>query len=89
MVDNIVEYGYKKEKHNYIDVNLKVTDDTLLLRIRDDGVPFDPTKYEFDESENYSTSGIKLIMGLTDKISYMRVLNLNNTVFEIKFNKGA
>ena len=85
MVANIITYGYKKKSHNYIDVNLKIIDDTLMLRIRDDGVPFDPTKYEFDENENYSTSGIKLIKSLTDKITYMRMLNLNNTVFEIKF----
>ena len=85
MVDNIITYGYKKKSHNYIDVNLKLFKDNLLLRIRDDGVPFDPTKYEFDDSEKYSTSGIKLIKNLTDKISYMRILNLNNTVFEIKF----
>ena len=44
-----------------------------------------PTKQEFDEKEEYSTSGLKLIKNLTDKISYMRILNLNNTVFEIKY----
>ena len=85
MVDNIIVYGYKKERHSFIDVNLKIIDDTLILRIRDDGVPFDPTKYEFDDNEEYSTSGIKLIKNLTDKFTYMRILNLNNTVFEIKF----
>ena len=83
MVDNIISHGYKKQNHNYIDINLKLYNDMLLLRIRDDGLPFDPTKYEFDDSEEYSTSGIKLIKNLTDKISYMRILNLNNTVFEI------
>lgn len=85
MVDNIISYGYKKNSHNYIDVNLKLYENTMLLRIRDDGVPFDPTKQEFDEKEEYSTSGLKLIKNLTDKISYMRILNLNNTVFEIKY----
>ena len=84
MVDNIITYGYKKKSHNYIDVNLKLIEDTLLLRIRDDGVPFDPTKVEDNDEEEFSTSGIKLIKNLTDKISYMRILNLNNTVFEIK-----
>ena len=88
MVDNIIVYGYKKNSHNYIDVNMKLIDDTLLLRIRDDGVPFDPTKYEFDENEDFSTSGIKLIKSLTDKVSYMRILNLNNTVFEIKIKNS-
>ena len=88
LVANIVTYGYKKGSRNYIDVNLKINEDTLILRIRDDGVPFDPTKYEFDEGEDYSTSGIKLIENLSDKMSYMRILNLNNTTFEIKI-KGA
>ena len=83
IVSNIVTYGYKKEKHNYIDVCLKINKDSLLLRIRDDGSPFDPTKYEFDNDENYATIGIKLIKELTDKMTYMRVLNLNNTIFEV------
>ena len=83
MVNNIASYGYKKEKRSYIDISLKISNDILLLRIRDDGMPFDPTKYEFDEDGDYSTSGIKMIKELVDKMTYMRVLSLNNTVFEI------
>lgn len=83
MVYNIVSYGYKKGRQNFIDVSLKINQDKMLLRIRDDGLPFDPTKYEFDNDENYSTSGIQLISKLVDKMTYMRVLSLNNTVFEI------
>ena len=88
MVANIITYGYKDGKTNYIDVNLKISEQTLILRIRDDGKPFDPTKYEFDNSEEYSTSGIKLMESVTDKMTYMRILNLNNTTFEIKFLGG-
>ena len=87
IVENIVSYGYKKTSHNYIDVSLKISKDMLLLRIRDDGLPFDPTKYEFDNNENYSTSGIQLISKLVDKMTYMRVLSLNNTIFEIKMKE--
>ena len=83
MVDNIISHGYKKQNHNYIDINLKLYNDMLLLRIRDDGVPFDPTKYEFDNAEDFATSGIQLISKLVNKMSYMRVLSLNNTIFEI------
>ena len=83
IVGNIITYGYKHKHKNYIDISLKKINDVLLLRIRDDGMPFDPTKYEFDNDENYSTSGIQLISKLTDKMSYMRVLSLNNTIFEI------
>ena len=55
----------------------------MILRIRDDGLPFDPTKYEADEGIEYNTSGINMINKLTNKVSYMRVLNLNNTVIEM------
>ena len=83
IVNNIVTYGYKHVSHRYIDINLKIMEGKMVLRIRDDGLPFDPTKYEYDDDKEYSLSGIRLIEKLTDKMSYMRLLNLNNTVFEI------
>ena len=89
IVDNIITYGYKHNHKNYIDVSLKKVNDVLVLRIRDDGMPFDPTKYEYDNDENYSTSGIQLISNLTDKMTYMRVLSLNNTIFEINTRRNA
>ncbi len=82
-ISNIINYGYKNKRQNYIDVNLKIIDDNMLLRIRDDGMPFDPTKYESDEDIEYSTSGIKMISKLTNKVSYMRVLSMNNTIIEM------
>ena len=87
VVNNIITYGYRNNHKNYIDVSLKRVNDIILLRIRDDGMPFDPTKYEFDNDENYSTSGIQLISKLTDKMTYMRVLSLNNTIFEINIGR--
>lgn len=87
IVNNIITYGYKHNSKNYIDISLKIIENSLILRIRDDGMPFDPTKYEFDYDEKYSTSGIKLISQLTDKMTYMRVLSLNNTTFEINIQE--
>lgn len=83
MIANIITYGYKNKKQSFIDVNLKKIDDTLILRIRDDGMPFDPTKYEADNDEGYTTSGIKLVESITNKMQYMRILNLNHTILEI------
>ena len=83
MISNIIVYGYKNKKQNFIDINLKKIDNTLILRIRDDGMPFDPTKYEMDNDEAYMTSGIKLVEKITDDMTYMRILNLNNTILKI------
>ncbi|MBR6071205.1 MAG: ATP-binding protein [Acholeplasmatales bacterium] len=83
MISNIILYGYNNRKQSFIDVNLKKIDDTLILRIRDDGMPFNPTEYEINDSLEYTTSGIKLVESITNKMTYMRILNLNNTILEI------
>jgi len=80
MLVNIIRYGGKKA--DTIDVNLCVTESSLLLRVRDNGVPFDPTDYSAD-SEEFDIHGIEVVKSITDKIQYMRVLDLNNTVIEM------
>ncbi|MCQ4021684.1 MULTISPECIES: MATE family efflux transporter [unclassified Ruminococcus] len=81
MVINIIKYGGKKA--DSIDVNLRITDDSLILCTRDNGTPFDPTDYTVD-SDEFEIHGIEVIKSITDIIHYMRVLDLNNTVIEVK-----
>ena len=80
---NIARYGYRKSAPNYIDINLSKADDKLLLRIRDDGVPFNPTEYNSEEKDEFLLSGIEMIRRISDNMSYTRVLNMNNTVIEV------
>ena len=89
IVYNIVKYGYKNNIKSYIDVSIKKVDNTLILKITDDGLPFDPTIYEddLDDDKEYLTEGIDVIKKLAGKIQYMRVLNLNNTVVELDLSK--
>ncbi len=82
MISNISKYGYPKGKEKNIDICLSRKEEKLYLRIRDDGIPFDPTLYTGDE--NNEISGLKLLKKLAIKISYIRVLDLNNTIFEIE-----
>ena len=80
---NIARYGYKGNKPNYIDISLSQADDKMILRVRDDGVPFNPTEYSPEESETFQLGGISLIKAIADKMTYTRVLNMNNTVIEV------
>ena len=80
---NIARYGYQTSKPSYIDINLSKADDKLLLRIRDDGVPFDPTAYSSDEEDEFLMSGIEMIRRITQNLTYTRVINMNNTVIEV------
>lgn len=80
---NIARYGYKKTNPSYIDINLSDTDGKLILRIRDNGVPFNPTEYTPEDDDEFLMSGLDMIRRITDKLTYTRVLNMNNTVIEV------
>ncbi|MBE5862342.1 MAG: hypothetical protein E7295_05775 [Lachnospiraceae bacterium] len=57
---------------------------TVLLRLRDNGIPFDPTAYEYDDSgSDYCIHGIDLIKKASKSITYVRALDLNNTTITV------
>ncbi|MCR5586608.1 MAG: ATP-binding protein [Lachnospiraceae bacterium] len=80
MAVNAITYG--GNSLSSIDVMLCITDDSVLLRLRDNGIPFDPTNYEYDD-KNYEYSGIELVRRITNRITYLRTLDFNNTTLEI------
>ena len=83
MTVNISRYGYKGNKPSFIDEKLAQTEDKLLLCIRDDGVPFNPTEYRPEEDDEFLLGGIALVKALSADMTYTRVLNMNNTVLEL------
>lgn len=85
---NIVQYGYRSGK-NYMDISFTIQDDKYMLRIRDDGVPFNPLEYQQqEEEESVTVGGIALIRKISSEFQYMRVLNMNNTVIELNIGRG-
>ncbi len=88
MAANIVQYGYRSGQKNYIDISFTIQDDKYMLRIRDDGVPFNPMEYKQKEQEEVTVGGIALIKKMASNFQYMRVLNMNNTVIELNIGRG-
>ena len=83
---NIVQYGYRADQENYMDISFTIQDDKYILRIRDDGVPFNPLEYSVDgeaQKEDVTVGGINLLRKIMSDFQYMRVLNMNNTVAEL------
>lgn len=81
---NIVQYGYRSDQQNYMDISFTIQDEKYLLRIRDDGIPFNPLEYQAQETEQDVTlGGIALLKKMALGFQYMRVLNMNNTVIEL------
>lgn len=87
IASNIVQYGYQSGRRNYMDISFTIQDDKYMLRIRDDGVPFNPLEYKQQEEEPVTLGGIALIRKMASDFQYMRVLNMNNTVIELDIQK--
>ncbi len=82
IIANIAEYGYKDRGRKYIDICLKRTADRIILRFRDDGIPFDPTSCTTDSSE--VAHSLEMLKNASLDMKYMRVIDLNNTIFEVR-----
>ena len=75
-----------------IDICLLLEEGDLIVRIRDNGAPFDPLAF-VDDGDILQENNISLLERLTDQKAYTRIMNMNNTVLSIRLeaaeNDGA
>ncbi|MBR5375960.1 MAG: hypothetical protein IK139_01650 [Lachnospiraceae bacterium] len=83
LIDNISRYGYNIKEPCAVDICLSRGEGELILRIRDDGVPFDPSAYGKEDADIFESSSIEIIKRIASAMSYTRVLNMNNTIIEV------
>lgn len=77
---NVVEHGFNKDKWSHsVNVRVVVDEEDVLLRIKDDCIPFDPKeRAEMTSGEDpFRNIGIKLVLGIADKVIYQQMLGLN------------
>lgn len=77
MTVNIIQYGGKTS--NWIDINLCLEDDLCRLRIRDNGVNFNPLEYSHDY-EDFDIHGIELVKKISKSMDYIRAIDMNNAI---------
>ena len=81
MAGNVVAHGFLKDKKKNHSVDIRVVHkgDDILLRIRDDCVPFDPSERArlLDEKDKVKNAGIRLVFQLAKDIQYQNLLGLN------------
>ena len=86
---NIINHN---EHVSMIDICLLLEEGSLIVRIRDDGAPFDPLAF-VDDEDILQMNNIRLLERLTDQKTYTRIMNMNNTVLSIRLeaaeNEGA
>ncbi|MBO5521251.1 MAG: ATP-binding protein, partial [Eubacterium sp.] len=80
MAGNIVDHGYTKDKKSHtIDVRVVYKNDDIILRIKDDCVPFDPgTRSQLkDPSDPAKNIGIRMVYQIARDIQYQNMMGIN------------
>ncbi len=80
MAGNVVEHGFTKDtKQHTIDIRVAHKDGEVILRIRDDCVPFDPgeRKKLVSPDDPEKNIGIRMVYRMARKVEYQNILGLN------------
>ncbi len=80
MAGNVVDHGFTKDRKKHsVDIRVVHKEDDVILRIKDDCVPFDPAERSsiVDPEDETKNIGIRMVYRLTDRIDYQNILGLN------------
>ena len=85
---NIISYGFEDESEHQIKFTLAKAEDTLVVKVEDDGTPFNPLDAAGPdvsrnlESINIGGLGIHLMKKMMDDIDYQRVEGRNKLILK-------
>ena len=80
MAGNIVSHGFSKDnKSHSVDVRIVHKGDDLILRLKDDCIPFDPSERQHlaEGADRAKNVGLRLIFQLLKDVQYQNILGLN------------
>lgn len=84
MLVNTVLYGYQNKPDENIDLVVRLQEGQLIIRIRDNGIPFDPLEYQpKGDGIEYRATGIHLLKSMARSVEYSRALGFNNLIIKI------
>ena len=82
LAGNVVQHAFKPGEKRWLDLTVMDKPDKLIIRIRDNGSPFDPLAYlSTGEAKGY---GLLIVQKLAEKIEYRRNMGLNNLIVHLK-----
>jgi len=81
---NVIKHAFKPGEKKWFDIMILDKEDSLIVRLRDNGASFDPVKYVDENHADQERFGLRLIRGMADDIQYKRTLDLNNLIIVLK-----
>lgn len=87
MAGNVVQHSFRPGEKKWLDMMILNKKDSIVIRLRDNGAGFDPTKYVRipEDSVSQEQYGIKIVSSFADRFEYRRSMGLN--VLIITLNK--
>lgn len=80
MAVNTAVHGAGKNKGTSLDIRVRLTPSRLIISLRDNGIPFDPTVYPEKIGEPFAVGGIEVARRMATKAEYTHHLGFNTTV---------
>ncbi len=80
MAGNVIEHGFTSDKKSHsVDVRVVHKDDSIILRIRDDCVPFNPSDGSklVDPEDPAKNIGLRMVFKIAQNISYQNIFGMN------------
>ena len=83
LLNNVISYGFNDGQRHFIEVGLELTENSLIVSIADDGVPFNPLAADTPDTQlsiedrQIGGLGIHLVINMVDDISYQRTADKN------------
>ena len=90
MATNIVQHGFAKDRKKHsADVRVVHKDGDVILRIKDDCVPFDPSDRQrmADAEDKTKNIGIRMVFRMASEVRYQNILGLN--VLTVRIGRKA
>ena len=80
MLRNTIEHGFTNKKDNYIDIRVIYGKEKQVIRLRDNGRPFDPVEWHKTNHPDDPTAGlgIRMVIGLAKEVRYVPAMDMNN-----------